>query len=83
MCVDLLNKNFTQNMHDMLYNTKPDYYPCVICKEVHKDDYYGWHRPHPCGKQMKDDDAFVCSKQCGTEWKEINFEEIEEFENER
>ena len=53
--------------------------PCCVCKKVMTENDDRWLSPHECATFNKKNN-WVCSNDCAAEWRELNWEDIEEFE---
>jgi len=84
-----MDENYMQKIHEDIsdslyqsrYGTEPEVLPCPICDRLFIETASRWIQPHPCAYTMNYKDAYICgSKECTEKWFELNWEEVEEFE---
>ena len=52
---------------------------CCICKEFYPENHNCWVLAHEAGEYMPEEKSYVCSSDCALKWIDINFEDIDEF----
>lgn len=52
---------------------------CCMCRQCYDENDDRWLSPHECAKFNKKNN-WVCSNDCAAEWREQNWEEIDEFD---
>jgi hypothetical protein len=77
--IDRLLEAQTQMLNDAMYSTKTGEASCAVCEEIYSENNPCWRVAHECGNHMPAEEAYVCSESCAKKWADINWEEIEEF----